>query len=102
MKDLKDTVGALYIPSEYVAAIDRIKAKMAKKFGGVTAYKAERAWINEAGELIKEDVTVIKAFFKAADYPRATAFIIDLAVTLRGELKQDCIAIEFEGGMMLV
>jgi hypothetical protein len=102
MRDIKDTSAAIYIPSAYKAAISKTTKTLAKKFGGTTNVKAEGTWVNEDDELIKEEVTIIRAWYAKSAYLLATAFIIDLAVRLREECKQDCIAIEVEGEMILV
>lgn len=102
MKDIKDTSAAVYIPSEFPVAIAHTTEILAKKFGGTSNIKAEGTWVNEKGELVKEEVTIIKAWYAKNAYLLATAFIIDLAVRLREECGQDCIAIEVEGEMMLV
>lgn len=99
---IKDTYAAVYIPSDCSVAIAHTTEKLAKKFGSTTNYKAEGARVNDEGELIKEEITVIKAFYGDADYPHATAFIIDLAIDLKEELSQDCIAVEVGGEMIII
>ena len=92
----------MYIPMEYHKAIHRTTEILAKRFGGTTNINGQDTRVNEDGELIKEGVTIIRAWYTKAQYLLTTAFIIDLAVKLREECKQDCIAIEVEGEMILV
>ena len=102
MRDIKDTNAAVYIPMEYHKAIHRTTEILAKKFGGTTNINAQGTWMDAEGNLVKEGVTIIRAWYAKAQYLLATAFIIDLAVKLREECKQDCIAIEVEGEMLLI
>ena len=102
MRDIKDTSVAIYIPSEFPVAIAHTTEALAEKFGGTTNIKAEGTRVNEKGELIKEEVTIIRAWYAQKSYLLATGFIIDLAVKIREDCKQGYIAIEVEGEMVLV
>jgi hypothetical protein len=102
MRDIKDMHAAVYIPAAYKAAITQTTKTLAKRFGGTSNFLVEGTWVNEDGELIKEKVVIISVWYAQKSFLLATAFIIDLAVRLREECKQDCMAIEVEGEMILV
>ena len=98
----KDTCAAVYIPSKYPVAIAHTTEKLVKKFGSTTSYKAEDVRINDKEELVKEEITVIRAIYRDAYYPRATALIIELAIDLKEELSQDSITVEVGGEMIVI
>ena len=102
MRDIKDANVAVYIPMEYHKAIHRTTEILAKKFGGTTNINAQGTWMDAEGNLVKEGVTIIRAWYAKTQYLLTSAFIIDLAVKLREECKQVCIMIEVEGVALLV
>ena len=100
MKDVKDASAAVYIPTAFTEVIAMTTALMGKEFGSTINVKAERAWVD--GKVIKEDVTIIRSWYDSSLYILATAFIIDLAVKIKGRCKQDCVTVEVEGDMILI
>ena len=102
MKDIKDASTAVYIPTVFTEVIAMTTALMGRKFGSTTNIKAETTWVDEDGKVIKEDVTIIRSWYDTSIHIFAIGFIIALAVKVKGRCKQDCVAVEVEGEMVLI
>lgn len=53
----------LYLPKtadRYAEALEWVKREFATEYGGYTAYHGQGGWVNDAGDLIEEPVTVIE------------------------------------------
>ena len=76
--------------------------------GGFTAYEAVGGWVDEAGKLVTEPVTVVWAtrsdVFPPLDFPILKAALTDLCRMLKRELHQSCVyaTIEHIGAVLLV
>lgn len=102
MKNILNRKIKIYIPSVFGKEINRMSVILAKKFGGVTVYKTEGAGINDEGELIKENVTVIEAWYQEKKQLLVLAHMIDLALHVKEKCKRDCVAMEYEEEMYIV
>lgn len=102
MRTIMNRKVRVYVPSECVIEISHVTNRLAKKFGGVTVYKTESACVNDEGELIKEDVTVIEAWYKEKEHLLVFTHMMGLALHVKERCKQDCVAMEVEGEMTLV
>lgn len=101
MKTILDRKVRMYIPSAYSTEISYVTKNLAEKFGGTTNYKTEGTWVNDEGDLIKESITVIEAWYKKKGYV-VLAHMIDLALHVKEKCKQDCVAMVFEEEMYIV
>lgn len=100
---IKDMNLAVYIPTAFNVAITRIEKLLSTRYGGVTSYKTEGAWVDDDdGELVKEPVTIIRSWYSSKEHLSQAPFLIDMAANLRDTLKESCIAVEVEGEMVLV
>ena len=61
----------LYLPEgrtlDLADLADLYEHKMARRFGGATVVQASGSWINGAGELEQEPVTMITSYFSGMD-----------------------------------
>jgi hypothetical protein len=73
--------------------------RIASIAGGFTAFPAVGGWVDAAGKLIVEPVTVFDCF----DYTNGSAELFrDLARRIRQDLNQDCVYLSIDGEVEFV
>ena len=102
MKTILNRKVRLYIPDAYSTEISYVTKQLAKKFGGTTNYKTEGTWVNDEGDLIKEGITVIEAWYSNKQHVLVLAHMIDLALHVKEKCNQDCVAMEYEEELYIV
>ena len=92
----------IYIPTAFTVAINQTAA-LSARFGGTTITKNEGAWIDEDKKLIEEPITTLTSWYASNEQTAdVLSVMLNLAANLRNNLKEDCIAIECNGEMLLV
>lgn len=100
---IMDKKTVIYIPSAFTAAIKQTAAALSARFGGTTITKNEGAWLDEDKKLIEEPITTLTSWYTSKEQiADVLSVMLDLAANLRNDLKEDCIAIECNGEMMLI
>jgi len=95
---------AIYIPSRFDKAIFVCTRILRKKFGGNTNTntKAIGTWVNEKGEVEKDNITIIRAWYAEKDCPKVVDSLINLAKEVKEDTKESVIVIEIDGEMLLI
>ena len=96
----------IYIPSTHDVTtpidnkkhVDDVLGKFADLFGGATSYRATGAWRSTSNaQLILEKVTIVESFCDTEKLTAQLDKVIELAQSLRDEMKQEAIAVEVNG-----
>lgn len=85
--------------SEQVARVARL---LSECFGGATASPAQGFWVSDARELVKESTTMVFAYCTTEQAEEYMEDIVRLCVTLKHEMGQEAIALEYNGGMYFI
>lgn len=103
---------ALYIPStihgDITAAgvqqetIDKMLAKMVGMFGGATITQAVGGYKLENGQIVTENVAIIRSCCDAAAFHENSDAMFDLACEVCVEMTQECVSLETNGQLNLV
>jgi hypothetical protein len=80
---------------------DKIARQLSDKFGGSTATRGIGFYVSNNGELIRENVTIVKSFY-AGDSAAAFEFACKLGRQLKTELSQESVTIESNEGIEFV
>ncbi len=102
-----DSKVSIYVPSTVNVSehidnkkfVDYVLSELAKLFGGATSTAAMGAYMSQAGELIRENVTICYSNCKSQDFAANMGKILEICNTLKNEMSQECISIEFNGQM---
>lgn len=115
MKQLKNLITLsqnvkIYIPStvnvnqsidnEYI--VNECLKILSSFFGGATSYLAHGAWVTTSGSLIQEKVTICQSFCNELALNENIEKIYNYCLDLKGELKQESIALEVNNVLHLV
>ena len=101
---------SVYVPStvdvntpasqEKIADVIRfVSAKFAAKFGGSTVTTAKGYWIADNGELVEDNITIVKSFH--AD-EGAFAFACEIAQFVKEALTQEAVTVETNQGIEFI
>lgn len=82
--------------------VDRVASLMSDLFGGATATTTLGYWKSPTAGLVKEKSTTVFAYCSENDLQLGIDKVIDLCTELKGELKQDAIALEINGEMYFI
>lgn len=93
----KDIEGNLLREMEYNIALKEVEVGFSQAFGSFTVYEVKGGWEGVNG-LVIEDITVVKAFYKAKDEV-ALAEATRLAKIVKQRLRQEAVTIEMNGGI---
>lgn len=100
----------IYVPSTFnvttiinpIKYINYICENLSALFGGATATDGAGYWVTDDKEdLIKESVTLVKAFSGKLSNEDIDS-VIDLCSWLKTEMKQECISLEINGKLYFV
>jgi hypothetical protein len=103
---------SIYVPGTKQASIklsardrsiytDKIARQLSDRFGGSTATRGIGFYVSNSGELIRENVTIVKSFY-AGDSNEAFEFACNLGRQLKSELSQESVTIESNDGIEFV
>lgn len=85
--------------TEYV---DQTAQLLASLFGGSTSTPALGYWLSQAGELVKENTTMVFAYCQDADLQEHIETLVNFLEGLKDELRQEAIAMEINGEMYFI
>jgi hypothetical protein len=95
---------AIYVPTnDHYGRVKShlIKVEMTHRFGGCTKTAALGGYMNKEGTYVEDSISIIKSFtqdFKEEDYE----WVRIKAAEVRDDLKQECVAVEYNGEMIFV
>lgn len=100
----------LYIPStihgdkatDNTPYITRALVLFSDLFGGATSYDAAGAWNSAKLGLIVENVKIVESYATKEQIQKGLADVIKYAGTLKNELSQESIAIEYDNKLYLL
>jgi hypothetical protein len=96
----------VYAPySESPTAIARIQSQMCELFGGVTSMFVIGGWLDQQGNLINEDILMIKSFATATTFANCLATVLAIAHEMGVNLNQEAVSVEIgnsQGSLMLL
>lgn len=82
--------------------VNRCLKLLSQEFGGSTASTALGAWVNNSGDLIKENVVLVFAFAKQAQLESSMETIYNFCLDMKKNLGQEAIALEVNGELYLI
>jgi hypothetical protein len=71
-------------------------------FGGATEYQANGGWISSTKGLVIEPVRIIQSFCNSESIKLGLKAVIKFAELIKRELKQESVALEYDGRLILV
>lgn len=90
------------VPIDNEKVVEEALALLSNCFGGATASEALGAWVDSAGNLVKEKVTLCFSFASQEDLNQHIETIYDYCLNLKLRLKQEAIALEVNGELHLI
>ena len=84
------------------AQVERVAAMLSTCFGGATASPVRGYYVADDGRLVAERTTMVFAFCTTEDADRHMDAVVELCAALREEMRQECIALEYNGGMYFI
>ncbi|MFN5854908.1 MAG: hypothetical protein ACK456_03255 [Pseudanabaenaceae cyanobacterium] len=96
----------VYAPySESPEAIANVQAQMCQLFGGVTSMFVIGGWLDQQGNLLNEDILMIKSFLTAQTFAECLPLILSIAQEMGVILNQEAVSVEVgnsQGSLMLL
>jgi len=115
MKTLKNCIKLsssvkIYVPStidvnkdfDNSVWVDATMKLLSQCFGGSTASLALGAWVSSAGQLVKEDVTLVFAYAEQSQLETNIEMIYNFCLDMKTKLGQEAIALEVNNELYLV
>ena len=100
---------AVYVPSNSQGhkfdnrpTVRKVSKELARLFGGSTSYQARGSWLNDKGRLINEDITIVKSYCNQALFAKYKKQVIRLGNSLKHDLNQDAISLEFNNTLRII
>jgi hypothetical protein len=85
--------------STHQIIVNQIMVKLSNSFGGCTAQNATGGYIDTAGSLIIENITIVKSY---TDNPDSLGIIRGIAIQLKSDLAQESVTIESNDGIEFI
>lgn len=82
--------------------INKVASLFSNWFGGATATDNKGFWMSDTEGLVKENSTFVYANCTEIDMNNRVVEIFDLAESIKAELHQDSVAVEFDGMLILI
>ena len=100
----------LYIPStndvnkavDNSEQVDKVLTLFSKMFGGATSYNAVGAWQSDTKGLIKEKVKIVQSYATAEQVEQYIDKVIEYAETLKKEMSQEAISLEYDNKLYFI
>jgi len=104
---------ALYVPSlnsegkeirqeRREATLEHVENMFIERFEGFTEYEVIGGWKGESGEVIKEEITIVKSFYEMQSDATVARQTRELAERVKDELEQECVSVEQNGTLVFV
>jgi len=84
------------------AAVDQTLAFLGRLFGGATSSRAQGVWNSERAGLVNETIFVVRSYVTQADLDRHLPEVLAFVERLKGELRQEAMAVEVNQRLMLI
>ena len=82
--------------------VDRVARLLSEAFGGATASPAQGFWVSQDSALIRENTTMVFAYCRTEDAEKYMEDVVRLCVSLKHEMRQEAIAMEYNGDMYFI
>ena len=82
--------------------VDRVARLLSEAFGGATASPAQGFWVSQDSALIREKTTMVFAYCRTEDAEKYMEDVVRLCVSLKHEMGQEAIAMEYNGDMYFI
>lgn len=113
MKNLKFDLNAkvaIYVPSttdvnvptDNKEFVNEVMTKFSEWFGGCTSTPAVGGWVSNSGALVVEKVTIVYAFCTPESFGEHFEEVVQLATTIRDEMKQEAVTLEYNGQIKFI
>lgn len=73
---------------------DSVLSQLSTMFGGATRYEALGCWVSPSSGLVKEKVTICQSFCTEAQLQQYIDDVVEIAESIKIEMRQDAVAIE--------
>lgn len=109
MKPLNRKI-AIYVPSTFNVDkkinnskyVEKTQVFLSNRFGGCTTFQSFGCYVSENNKLIKEKVTICYANTDENTFIIWEKDIIDFAMFLKKEMKQECISVEIDNSLYFI
>lgn len=100
----------VYVPStvnvneeiDNSAQVERVARLLSNAFGGATASPVAGYWVADDNSLVKEKTVMVFAYCDTAAAEKYIDDVVALCYELKQEMKQEAIALEYNGGMYFI
>lgn len=82
--------------------VERVARTLSNAFGGATATPAAGYWVSNDGALVAEKTTMVFAYCSTDDAEKYIDDIVGLCYSLKKEMAQEAIALEYNGNMYFI
>ena len=82
--------------------VERVARLLSECFGGATASPVRGYWVTADKTLVAEKTTMVFAYCSTSDAEKYIDDVVKLCYQLKQELKQEAIALEYNGGMYFI
>ncbi|MDZ7604098.1 MAG: cyclic nucleotide-binding domain-containing protein [Cyclobacteriaceae bacterium] len=89
-------------PTESAAFVDKTLDFLGKRFGGATCEEVKGVWNSHESGIVGEKVFKIYAYISAADLRKHMGDIVDFVRIIKGELRQEAMALEINHRLTLL
>jgi hypothetical protein len=89
-------------PADNSKQVDQAIKLLSSLFGGATSYEAIGAWTDQAGELVKEKITIVQSFATAEQVEENIMDVVKHAQNLKNEMSQEAISLEYDGKLSFI
>ena len=84
------------------AQVERVARLLSSAFGGATASPVRGYWVSAEGSLVAEHTTMVFAYCDTVDAEKYIDDVVTLCVELKHEMRQEAIALEYNGAMYFI
>ena len=84
------------------AQVERVARLLSECFGGATASPVHGYWVAEDNSLVTENTTMVFAYCTTEQAEKYIDDVVATCVELKAEMKQEAIAIEYNGTMYFI
>jgi hypothetical protein len=82
--------------------VERTLAFLGQRFGGATASQASGVWNSAEAGLVGENIHIVRSYATQPDLDKFMQEILDYVESLKGELRQEAMALEINQKLMLI
>lgn len=101
---------AIYVPSTYDVdkstdnsdMVRHVMSRMSDMFGGSTSTPAKGGWKTAKGDLVVEDITICYSYCTPALVDANFDAILDLCRTIKHEMKQEAVTLEYNNQIAFI